>query len=135
MVETKKRVFYRRTIKFGNSAGVLLPKALLDADVRVTVINRPRNIKKDVIAILTPILEQILGIYLISAEKDKVEILTISTKINKHIEKGCYVIDISPLQHIKNSLKEKPEIKEKLSKAKTIINKKLILDLKKEFKF
>ena len=50
------------------------------------------------------------------------------------MEKGKYAIDVSPLQHLRKSLKEKPEIKLKLAKAKTIINAKLLSEIKKEFK-
>jgi len=107
---------------------------LLGADVRVTLISPPINIKKDSMSILSPILENILGVYLISNENNKIELLAISININRHMEKGKYAIDVSPLQHLRKSLKEKPEIKLKLAKAKTIINAKLLSEIKKEFK-
>jgi len=132
--QQKQKIFYRRAIRVGNSSGILLPKSLLGADVRVTLISPPTNIKRDSMSILSPILENILGVYLISNEKNKIELLAISTNINRHMEKGKYAIDVSPLQHLRKSLKEKPEIKIKLAKAKTIINAKLLSEIKKEFK-
>jgi len=131
MVEKIRKVFYRRAIPFGNSSGILLPKSLLGADVRVTLINPPKNIKKDTTNLLSPILEHILGIYYIEEKEKKIEILAISTNINKHMEKGNYSIDIVPLEHLKKSLKENKDIKEKIKKAKVVINAQLINQLKK----
>jgi len=128
---TKQRVFYRRGIPFGNSTGVLLPKALLGADFRVTLINPPKNIKKDTMVILSPILENILGVYLISKADKKIKILAISTNINRHMEKGHYEIDVVPLQILRKSIKEKPETKYNIKNAKTIINARLLLELRK----
>tara|TARA_Y100000310_G_scaffold140809_1_gene140228 strand:- start:1808 stop:2221 length:414 start_codon:yes stop_codon:yes gene_type:complete len=129
-----KKVFYRRAIPFGNSAGVLLPKSLLGADLRVTLVRPPKNIKKDTTNLLSPILEHILGIYLISDPKEKsskVEILAISNDINKHMERGHYSIDIVPLEHLKKSLKENKETKDNIKKAKVVINSQLLTQLKK----
>ena len=37
----------RKAVKVGNSAGVILPKSLLGSEVKITVKNRPLNIKKE----------------------------------------------------------------------------------------
>jgi len=129
--ETQKRVFYRRAIKVGNSSGVLLPKSLLGSDVRVIVIHPPKNIKKDTTLFLSPILEHILGIYFIEEKEKKIEILAISTNMNRHMNKGQYEIDIVPLEHLKKSLKENKEVKDKIKKAKVVINAQLLNQLKK----
>jgi putative transposon-encoded protein len=131
MAEQRKKVFYRRAIPFGNSAGVLLPKSLLGADMRVTLVRPPKNIKKDTTNLLSPILEHILGIYIINDQEKKVEILAISTDINRHMEKGHYSIDIVPLPLLNKSIKENPEIKENLKKAKVVINTQLLTQIKK----
>ena len=131
MAPITQKVFYRRTIPVGNSSGVLLPKSLLGADVRVTLIRPPRNIKKDAMSLLSPILEHILGVYLISVENKNIELLAISTKINRHLERGSYKIDVVPLNVLKKSIKEKPETKEKIQKAKPILNGKLLSEIKK----
>ena len=131
MAETRQKVFYRRAIRVGNSSGVLLPKALLGADVRVVVIKPPIKIKKDAMSILEPILEHILGVYLITRAEKKIELLAVSTNINRHIEKGIYKIDVVPLELLKKSLKEKSTTKENIKKAKIVINAKLLSELKK----
>jgi putative transposon-encoded protein len=132
MVENKQRkVFYRRAIKVGNSSGVLLPKSLLGSEVRVVLIHPPKNIKKDTTLLLSPILEEILGIYFIEEKEKKVEILAISTNINRHMNKGIYEIDVVPLEHLKKSLKNNQEIKDKIKKAKVVINSQLLNQLKK----
>ena len=131
MAEQRKKVFYRRAIPFGNSAGVLLPKSLLGADMRVTLVRPPKNIKKDTTNLLSPNLEHILGIYIINDQEKKVEILAISTDINRHMEKGHYSIDIVPLPLLNKSIKENPEIKENLKKAKVVINTQLLTQIKK----
>jgi putative transposon-encoded protein len=132
MGDPVRKTFYRRAIPFGNSAGVLLPKAMLGADVRVTLVRPPRNIKKDTMAILTPILQYILGVYVISTDEKKVDILAISTNVNRHMDKGHYSIDVVPIKLFKNSMKEKPEVKDNLKKAKVVINAKLLAELRKE---
>lgn len=132
MPENIKKQYLRKTRKIGNSSGVLLPKALLGADVRVIVVKMPLNIKRDVTHILEPVLEEIIGVYLIKLEKHKAEILAVSTKIKKDLEKGDYHIDIVPLNVLKKSLKQNKLTKEKIKSAKPIINKKLLGELKRE---
>ena len=126
-----QKIFYRRTIKVGNSAGVLLPKSLLGADVRVIVVKPPMDIKRDIIRILEPIFEDVLGAYLIKQEEEKAEVLVVSTNINQHIKKPNYEIDIVPFDVLKRSVKEKKEVQEKIKNAKAITNKKLLGELKK----
>jgi len=130
MPEKKRTRFLRKTIKVGNSAGVLLPKYLLGADVRIMVVNPPLNIKRDTSRILEPFLEDIIGIYLLKLEKKKAQILAVSTKLSQQIEKGNYRIDIVPLNTLKKSLKQNKSLAEKIKTAKTIINKKLLLELR-----
>ncbi|MEA3329687.1 MAG: hypothetical protein U9Q06_03005 [Nanoarchaeota archaeon] len=131
MPEIKQRKFLRKTKKLGNSCGVLLPKYLLGADVRILVVSPPMNIEKDVPKILSGFLKDIIGIYLISKTEKTAEILAISTNIREQIKKGKYKIDIVPLSVIKSSLKLKQTV-EKIKLAKPIINKKLLAELQKE---
>lgn len=127
-----KRIFFRKARKLGNSAGVLLPKSLLGADVKVSVINLPVNVKKDSMRILEPFLEELVGVYIIKSESRKSEILAVSVKLRKHIEKGDYKIDIVPIEILKKYIKEKFQIREKIAKAKPILNSRLLAELKKE---
>ena len=131
MTAPNKKVFYRRAIKVGNSSGVLLPKSFLGHYVKITVVAPPKNIKKDVTAILDSFLEEILGIYLISETDEQTEILAVSTNINKHLERRNYLVDVVPLNVLKKSLKEKPEVREKIKNAKPLLNKMLLFELRK----
>jgi len=129
----ENKEFYRRTIKLGNSSGVLLPKTLLGAEVKVIVVNSPLNVKKDITNILESLLEEVIGIYIVKAEKRKIEALVISTNLKKHIIAGNYIIDIVPLELIKRSIKINAQVKSKIAYARAILNKKLLFDLRKEF--
>jgi putative transposon-encoded protein len=133
--EPQKKQFYRRTIKVGNSSGVLLPKSLLGAEVIVKIVSPPQNIKQDVLKLLAPFFEDILGIYIINIENKKVDILAVSSATSSSAQKGNYKIDIVPISLLKKSIKEKQQTKEKIKNAKTILNKRLLFELKKEASF
>ncbi|MFH1307256.1 MAG: hypothetical protein ABIH72_00190 [archaeon] len=122
--------FIKKAVKVGNSAGVILPRSLLGSEVKISVIRRPLNIKKDVLKILENYLENIIGIYIVSQEK-KVEILVISSEINKQIATEDYKIDIVPLNRIKSLLKQNKQfVKQKIKKSKVIFNSLLLGELK-----
>jgi hypothetical protein len=122
--------FIRKTIRVGNSAGVILPKKLLGSEVKITVINRPVNIKKIIFKTLSDFLPDILGIYILN--KKPIEILTITTNIKEIIEEGQVKISLVPLSLIKKDLKINQSLRQKLSEAEVILNKSLIVELKKE---
>ena len=132
--KTIKRRFFRKAIKVGNSSGILLPRALLGSDVVVTVINRPLNIKKDVLSILEPVIEDIIGVYLIKSGNKKAEVLAVSSATDNLIEKGRYKIDIVPIKLLEKSLKDKKPIQDKIKNATPILNKQLLISLKKGIK-
>ncbi|MFA5019819.1 MAG: hypothetical protein WC533_01830 [Candidatus Pacearchaeota archaeon] len=129
-----KQRFFRKTIKVGNSSGVLLPKTLLGSDVIVTVINRPFNIKKDVLLMLEPAIEDIIGVYLITSGNKKVEVLAVSSSTESLIEKGRYKISIVPIKLLEKSLKNKKPIQDKIKNAQPILNQHLLISLKKGIK-
>jgi len=131
MEEPKKRIFYRRTIRVGNSSGVLLPKYLLGAEVKVLILNPPLNIRKDILNLAGDFLDSVIGIYVINVQKRKVEVLVISTNISRSIESGNYHLDIVPINALKKSIREKLSVREKIAKAKPILNKALLFELKK----
>jgi len=133
MERNENKGFYRRAIKVGNSAGVLLPKYLLGAEVRVIVINNPENIKRNILKILEPFMEELRGVYILSNEAKNIEVLAASFSLSKIIEKGKYKISIVPLSIIQKSIKDKKVFSEKLLKAKPLFNKALLVDLKKGF--
>jgi len=102
----------KKIIRVGNSAGIVLPKSWHGGEARVELIKKPLNIEEDVLKILKPYLPNILGIYLVgsyargeqTAESD-VDVLVITSNINKRIEKGKYHILILPLEDVENTLK------------------------------
>jgi len=124
----------KNTIRVGNSAGVLLPKEFLNTKVKIVL--QPLNIEKDILDILMEekILKNVLGCYLIGsyARKEQtiesdVDVLVITNKINKRIEKGKYDLICVSKEELERQLLENilpilPMIKE----AKTIINDDLI---------
>jgi len=129
----ENKEFYRRTIRVGNSSGVLLPKTLLGAEVKVIVVNSPLNVKKDLTTILENWLEEVVGIYLIKAKKRRIEALVISANLKKHLNTGNYFIDIVPLGLIKRLVKTSPLVRDKIAVARVILNKRLLFELRKEF--
>jgi ribosomal protein S17E len=121
--------FQRKAIKVGNSAGVLLPKKLLGAEVKVVILTRPVNIKRKAMKLLSEYFEDIKGIYILS--KNPVEILAISSSVKKIIQENKIKISVIPLSIIKKDLKKK-ELQEKLNKSEPILNKSLLSDLKRK---
>lgn len=121
----------RKTIKVGNSSGVLLPKQLLGSEVRVIVVNQPINIKKEALKLLDNYLPELLGVYIINEKP--VEILAISTSTKEIINKNNMKISIVPLSLIRKDI-TKQGLKDKLLKAKTILNNSLLFELRKEIK-
>ena len=119
--------FLRKAIKLGNSAGVILPKKLLGAEVRVIVISRPLNIKKEALKILDKDLHSILGIYILN--KKPAEVLAITSGIRKVIE-ASIKISLVPLDTIKKDLRANLQLRKKLEEAEVILNKSLLLSLK-----
>ncbi len=121
-------------VKLGNSACVLLPKAWINGKARIELIEKPINIKQNIFQILNPYLEDILGIYLIGSyareeqtKKSDIDVLVLTNKTNKRIEKGKYEIILISKEDIERKLKNNilpilPMIKE----AKPLLNSTLI---------
>ena len=126
-----KQEFIKKAIKVGNSAGVLLPKSLLGSEVKITLIKKPLDIKKDVLKILENYFPDLLGIYIINLGK-QIEILAISADITKIIHLGKYKISLVPLNQVKKDVKENEKLNLKLKQAKIILNRALLFDLRKE---
>ncbi len=124
---------------WGNSAGVLLPKEWKGKEVKIILIDRSSEIKKEVFDMLSDYLEDILGIYLTGSyargEQEvgsDTDIIAISNKTKKEIVSGKYHVSIATLNGIKNTIKAHPElILPRLNEAKTILNESLLEELKK----
>ncbi len=119
----------RKTVRVGNSAGVILPKKLLGCEVKVTVINQPLNLKKEVLKLLDSELDEIQGIYVIT--KNPIEILAVSQGMRKMLNEEKIKINIVPLAIVKRDISK---IKPKLEKAEIILNKELLRRLLREEK-
>ena len=53
----------REVRKWGNSAGILVPRKWVGKQVKVILIDRTKEIKKEALSILEPYLHEIIGIY------------------------------------------------------------------------
>jgi predicted nucleotidyltransferase len=134
IVITMELELIRPIIRVGNSSGVLLPKEWLNGKAQVKLIKKPINIKQEILQILEPYLEDVLGIYLVGSyargeedDKSDVDILVITEKENKRIVHGKYEIILVAKQDLEKTLKKNilpllPMLKE----AKPILNGKLI---------
>lgn len=117
-------------VRVGNSAGVILPKEWLNGQASVKLVHKPYSIKEDVLEILSPYLNDTVGIYLVGSyarneetEKSDIDILVITNKTNKKISKGKYNIVLISRENLEKSMNDNilpllPMIKE----AKTILN-------------
>jgi len=120
--------FIRKAVKLGNSAGVILPKKLLGADVKVIVISRPINIRKVILKILSPYFKDISGIYILN--KKPLEVLAITSDIKEIIEEGKVKISLVPLQVIKKDISN-PLLRQKILNSEVILNKTLLSELRR----
>ncbi|MCX6751016.1 MAG: DUF2080 family transposase-associated protein [Candidatus Pacearchaeota archaeon] len=128
----------RETRKWGNSGGVLLPREWIGKQVKIILIDRSKEIKKEVFDILSEYLEDIQGIYLVGSyarneqeEDSDIDIIAISNNTKKIISSGKYNIQIYTLHGLKNTLKNYPiSVYPSLLEAKSIMNQALLKELK-----
>ncbi len=124
--------------KWGNGAGILLPKDWVNKEVKIILIDRTLQIKKEVFNILEKYLSDILGIYLVGSYareeqtgNSDIDVLVISNQLKKEIKSGKYHLSIVPLEAVKKTLDKYPlMIYPRLIEAKTIINPNLLKELK-----
>ena len=124
--------FIKKAVRVGNSAGVILPRKLLGADIKVTVINRPFNLKKVVFRLLSPFLQDIIGIYVLS--KKPLEVLAVSSSTKEKLEHDKLALNIIPLPQLRKDLQSSQILRQNLFQAETIMNKSLLDTLKSESK-
>lgn len=125
--------------RWGNGAGVLLPKEWVGQQVKVILIDRTSNIRKEVLDILSPYLEDIIGVYLTGSyargeqESDSdIDIVAISRNTKKEVRSGKYHISIITLEGAKRTLDKNPiHILPRLFEARPILNESLLDELKK----
>ncbi len=134
-----KQELIKPIIKVGNSAGVILPKNWINGKARIELIEKPIDIKKDILEILESYLEDIEGIYLVGSyarneqtKKSDVDVLVITNKISEKIVKGKYDLILVPKEKIELSLKKNIlPILPMLKEAKPLFNGSLIKEYQK----
>jgi predicted nucleotidyltransferase len=116
--------------RWGNSAGILLPKEWIGNQVKVVLIDRTNEIKKEVFSILESYFIDLLGVYLVGSyargdydESSDIDIIAISKDTKKEIISGRYNVSITPLNSLKKTLEKHPElVLPRFLEAKTIFN-------------
>lgn len=124
--------------KWGNGGGVLLPREWLGMQVKFVLIDRTLELRKEVLAILEPYMEEIMGIYLVGSyargdqrEDSDIDILVISHQMKKMIRSGKYEIEIMPLKQVLALMKQYPAmIYPKIVDARPLMNKGLLEELR-----
>ncbi len=127
----------KNVARWGNGAGALLPKEWIGNQVKIVLIDRTLDIKKEIFKILEDYLEDILGVYLTGSyargeqEKDSdIDVIAISTKTKKEIISGKYHVSVIPLVSVKKTLDKHPIlVLPRLAEARTIINDSLLKEL------
>jgi len=101
----------RQVSRWGNGAGILLPREWMGNQVKVILIDRTLEIKKEVFNILEPYLDDIVGIYLVGSyarreetEDSDIDILVLSHNLKKEITSSKYHVSIVPLENLKKAL-------------------------------
>jgi len=128
----------KHAVKLGNSAGILLPKEWLGKEVKAVLLEKPIDIKRDILKIIEPFSDEVIGIYVTGSyarneqTKDSdIDILIITENKNKLINSGKYHIIAVSLEEIKKALNENIiTILPMLKEAKPILNKHLLEELK-----
>ena len=103
----------KSVIRWGNGGGILLPRGWIGKEVRIILIDRTPQIKKEVFDMLDSYLEDIIGIYLVGSyargeesEDSDIDILIITSESNKEmIREGIYSILIVSKELLEQKLK------------------------------
>lgn len=106
----------KKTVRAGNSSAVILPRAWLNQEVRIELVEKTHEkILSDVLKILGSHIEprEIVGIYLVGsyarneeAEISDIDILVITDSVDKNIEKGIYSITIISTELLEQKLEK-----------------------------
>ncbi|MBI2043496.1 nucleotidyltransferase domain-containing protein [Candidatus Pacearchaeota archaeon] len=126
-------------VRVGNSAGVLLPKGWLNGKAKVELVSRPTDIKKEILEILSPYLNDIKGVYLVGSyargeetDESDIDVLVITDEINKKASYGKYNLIFIPEKNVRTTLEKNIlPLLPMLREAKPIINKELVNEYKK----
>ena len=129
-----KQELTKKIVRVGNSAGVILPREWLNGKAKIELVEKPLDIKKDVLEILDSYLDDVVGIYIVGSyargeqtDRSDVDVLGITNNTNKTIDRNKYFIILISEDKVKTALEKNiipllPMLKE----AKALINDKLI---------
>lgn len=128
----------KKSIKFGNSAGVILPKSWQDKKVRVELIED--SLSKRIFEIINEedLLSEVVGIYLVGSyareeetlESD-IDFLVLTGKTNKELRRGKYEILFISKDKLEKNLEKSLYLYSMIREAKPILNEDLISQYKK----
>lgn len=129
----------KQVVRVGNGGGVILPKEWIKGKAIVRLIEKPLNLKREVLELLERCLGDIRGIYLVGSyareeetQKSDVDVLVITNKTNEKIERGKYNILLISEEQVKKSLDENIlPILPMLKEARVILNEQLISEYRK----
>ena len=129
----------KQIIKVGNGAGVLVPRLWLGGTATVELIDKPSDIKKDLLEVLESYMPDILSIALVGSyarheqtSRSDIDVLVITHSTSKQIKHGKYNIILISEKSLEKELQRNilpwlPMLKE----AKPVINSQLIEELSK----
>ena len=98
-------------IRVGNSAGVILPRGWLNGEAKITLLRKPQNVKQEILGILEEDLSSVIGLYLVGSyarneqnNKSDIDVLGITTCVDKKIKKGRYEIVLMSYKNLKENI-------------------------------
>jgi predicted nucleotidyltransferase len=135
----EQETIIREVASIGNGAHLFVPKEWIGNSVKIILLDKKIEIKKDVLKLLENYLEDIIGIYLTGSyarneqtKESDIDIIVISKSTKKEIISGKYHISITTLDGVKKTLNSYPElILPRIAEAKVILNPQLLEELKK----
>jgi predicted nucleotidyltransferase len=134
-----KTEFVKEVSKWGNSAGILLPRDWIGKQVEVILIDRTEEIREEVIDIVAKYLSDVIGIYLVGSyarnemdDSSDIDVIVITGKTSKEIVSGKYTISLIKLDSVKKALAKNPlSVLPRLKEAKSLLNSSLLEELSK----
>ncbi len=129
----------KKAIRFGNSAGVILPKGWENRKVRVELVED--SIIRDILEIFkeNELLSDIIGIYLVGSYArgeeridSDIDVLVITGETNKILKKSSYEIFLISKENTEKNITKSLYLYSIVREAKTILNDTLIREYKKK---
>lgn len=117
----------RKTIRVGNSAGVLLPRKLLGAEVKIIILKRNTNYKRIALRLLLPYLEEIESACIINT--NPLEIIVISSSLKKILKNSQIKITFVPKNLFLKDFEKNISLRKKILISIPLINKNFFKEL------